>query len=261
MENFIIKGININHYPANKPSLILIHAFPLHSGMWQPQVDFFKDKYNLITYDVRALGKSITTDFLQTMESYADDLLMIIDEMKLEKVNVCGLSMGSYIAQRAAVKSPDNFLSVTLAASRAERDTDEGLINRSKVISSLKKGGRENFINSFIKNLISEKGYKNEKVRNFILDLMESNSTEGICTAEMALATKTNTLEDYSKLNIPTLILVGDSDIPTPRHFAETMHRAFNNSLLKVIPDAGHICNIENPSAFNSALENFLTEE
>lgn len=260
MENFIINGININHYPAKKPTLILIHAFPLHSGMWQPQVEFFNGKFNLIIYDVRALGKSITTDFLQTMESYSDDLLMIIDEMNLGKVNVCGLSMGSYIAQRAAVKSPDKFLSVTLAASRAERDTDEGLINRSKVILSLKKGGRDNFINSFIKNLISEKGYKNEKIRNFILDLMESNSTEGICAAEMALATKTNTLEDYSKLNIPTLILVGDADVPTPLHFAETMHRAFKNSILKVIPDAGHLCNVENPSAFNSALENFLME-
>ena len=253
-----IKKINIEHYPADKPTMIFIHAFPLHSGMWKPQINYFRNKFNIITYDVRGLGKSDNGDYLQTMESYADDLLMIIKEMKLKDVNVCGLSMGSYIAQRAAIKSPDRFTSVILAASRAERDTDEGIINRCNIVSAMKSGGKENFINSFIKNLISEKGYNNPDIRNFILDMMWSNSVEGICAAEIALATKTNTLADYSELTLPTLIIVGEHDKPTPLPFAETMHKNFKNSVLKIIPDAGHICNVENPDAFNSALESFI---
>ena len=253
-----IQKINIEHYPSDKPTLIFIHAFPLHSGMWKPQINYFRNKFNIITYDVRGLGKSDDGDYLQTMESYADDFIMILNEMELKDVNACGLSMGSYIAQRAAIKAPERFASVILAASRAERDTDEGVINRCNIVSELKSGGKENFINSFIKNLISEKGYNNAEIKNFILDMMRSNSVEGICAAEIALATKTNTLSDYSKLSLPTLIIVGENDKPTPLPFAETMHKNFKNSVLKIIPGAGHICNVENPYAFNSALESFL---
>ena len=258
MKNFKIRELNINHYPADKPDLILIHAFPLSSKMWDSQVEYFRDKFNLFTYDIRGLGQSYTTDYIQTMESYTNDFLSIIDDLNLKNVSVCGLSMGSYIAQRAAIKSPAKFSAVILAASRSERDDDKGILNRSNTIIEIKSGGRETFTNTFIKNLISANSYSKPEIVNFLKGIIDSNSSEGICSAEIALATRTNTLEEYSKLDIPTLILVGSEDILTPINFSEKMHESFKNSILKIIPNAGHLSNIDNPETFNHEVENFL---
>jgi len=88
--------------------------------------------------------------------------------------------------------------------------------------------------------------------------LVLANSTEAIAGAIRALMTRPDSTLLLQAIHCPALILVGDEDAVTPRAVAEEMHRGIAGSQLAVIPGAGHLSNLEDPSAFNASLAQFL---
>ncbi len=257
MKNYIIDGISVNDSANGREPLVFVHAFPLSSEMWRNQVEYFSGKYRVITYDVRGLGKSRSEDNQFMMEMYIDDLIKVIQNTSSGKVNAVGLSMGGYIIQGAVLKNPGLFRTITLADTKGERDTDEALVSRAGSIRLLKSGGRNEFKSTFVKRLLNEANY-NTEVRTVLEKIIDGNTDDGICGALLALATRYNFLEGLSKLDIPSLIIVGRDDILTPLPDAEKLHSSLKNSLLQIISASGHMSNMENPGEFNSSLENFL---
>jgi len=256
-----MKKININNLfvfdsDNGKPPLIFVHAFPLNSNMWQNQIDFFSNTFRVIYYDVRGLGINSQSNNQFMMEDYADDLISIIDYLKLYDVNAVGLSMGGYIIQRAIVREPSKFQSIILADTKGEKDNDDALIGRANSIKLIKNNQRNIFLSNFIKNLIAENNYS--KFVHNLNDIISLNSDDGIIGAMLALATRTNTIDSLAKLKHPALILVGENDKLTPLSSAENLSKSLSSSVLKIVPDAGHLSNIENPDFFNSEVLNFL---
>jgi|WetSurMetagenome_2_1015567.scaffolds.fasta_scaffold225158_2 3-oxoadipate enol-lactonase len=258
MKKIKFNGLHINDYEGSGFPLILVHAFPLNSEMWQLQIEFFKNQFRVVTYDVRGLGQSKSQNNQFTMETYANDLLSVIGHLNLEKVFVCGVSMGGYIIMRSYVKNPGKFKGIVLADTRAERDDNTGLINRSNVIASIINGKRKEFILDFLPKLINKKSYSNDKLRIFLENIIKENSDEGITGAQLALATRVNSIDYLKSFNVPTLILVGEDDILTPPSCAENMNNLIPDSELKIIKDSGHLSNLENPELFNTYITEFL---
>lgn len=105
-----IDGLSIYLYGnQNNHPVIFIHGFPFDHSTWNKQIEAFKDKYFCIAYDVRGLGNSIIGDGQFTMEMYVDDLFNIINQLKIEKPFLCGLSMGGYIALRAVEREQEKL--------------------------------------------------------------------------------------------------------------------------------------------------------
>lgn len=260
MKKIKIGKLSVNDFGGEGKNLLFVHAFPLSSKMWEPQVNYFKDKFRVITYDVRGLGDSKVEDYQYTMETYADDLISVINGLRLENVNAVGLSMGGYIILRAIAKNPELFSSIILADTRAERDTDEGILSRSNAIETIKSGKRYEFLSQFTKNLVALHNFENHDFRKNLEDIISENSDEAICSAMIAIATRTSTLDALAAFKNPALFIVGELDILTPPSMAETMHSQLPESKLAVIPNAGHLSNLESPEYFNSVLDSFLNE-
>jgi 3-oxoadipate enol-lactonase len=257
MKEITFNNLHIYDYEGTGTPLILIHAFPLNSEMWKPQIDFLKSKFRIITYDIRGLGKSKSVNNQFTMEKYANDLISIVEYFKLDKVFACGLSMGGYILLRSYIKSPRIFRGLILADTRAEKDDDTALINRSNIIENIKNGKREEFISSFLPKLISKNNYK-EELKYFLESMIKENSDEGICGAQLAIATRINSAEYLNTFNVPVLIIVGEDDELTPVSCSKKMIELFPNSNLKIIKNSGHMSNLENTEAFNNYLIEFI---
>ena len=258
MKNIKINNLMVYDYDGVKEPLIFIHAFPLCHKKWNEQVNFFKNKYRVITYDLRALGNSTTDDLQYTMETLVNDFFGIIEFLNLKKVNVCGLSIGGYITLRAVVRKPGIFKSVILADTKAEKDSDEALLNRCNSIINIRNGKRDEFSSAILKNLICEKSYLNPEIRNFVQEMIKSQSNEGICATQIALATRTNVIDYLDKINIPALVLTGSDDILTPIESAQKMLKCFKEPVFKIIQNSGHLSNLENPGVFNKAVLEFL---
>ncbi len=258
MINKKINGISVSDSDNGKEPLVFVHAFPLHSGMWEKQVIEFSKDFRVITYDIRGLGESKQNNNQFMMEHYADDLITIIDGLNLMNVNVVGLSMGGYVIQRALLKKSELFKSIILADTRLDKDSNEALTLRASAVQKILNGQREEFLDGFLLNLLSKKNHQNQELVSGIKSLMSVNTNEGIAGAMIALATRADNSYLFSDFDLPVLALVGIDDVLTPIECAQKIKDSFKNSKMVIIEESGHLSNLENPDSFNFHLRNFL---
>src|SRR3954465_6187706 len=84
---------NLVYQEAGKPDglpIVFIHGFPFDHKMWNSQVEFFKNKFRVITYDLRGMGKSEDQDGQFTLEILVDDLMALLDHLKIDKAQIVG---------------------------------------------------------------------------------------------------------------------------------------------------------------------------
>ena len=257
-----VLGVHVNDNGGSGTPLVFVHSFPLSSEMWQEQVNYFRDKYRVITYDTRGLGKSYTEDNLYSMEKMVNDFFHILNNLKLAKVHAAGLSMGGYILLRAVLKEPERFHSLTLINTKADKDEDEVLLKRSSQVIKIKSGGRDAYLKKLMPNLVSE---ENKELYHTVSEIIKSNTDEGICGNLMALSTRINTINMINDINVPVCMLFGTEDRINPsigmdllyEKFLENRKKKSMTCILKM-EKCGHLCNMENPLEFNKLLGWFI---
>jgi 3-oxoadipate enol-lactonase len=255
-ELFVYISGNEKHKP-----IIFVHGFPYDYTMWENQIAEFSKNYYCVAYDIRGLGQSPAGNGQFTMESFVDDLEMIIDEMKLEKPILCGLSMGGYISLRALERMQEKFSAAILCDTRSEADNDEGKLKRAAGIKRINNEGLAPFAKDFITNCFGDHFKKNKKTE---LDKIIDNSSKfdpaGVKGCLLAMLGRTDTTESLEKIKIRTLLICGEQDALTPPVVMKEMLKKINNAEYVEIKKAGHMTPIENPEEVNSALRKFLTE-
>jgi 3-oxoadipate enol-lactonase len=239
--------------------VVFVHGFPFDHTMWEPQMKALPNHFRAITYDVRGHGGSDVGDGQYTIEFFVDDLIALLDHLVIEKAILCGLSMGGYIALRAYERHPMRFKALVLCDTRSEADTNEGRIKRSATLKTVKTDGVGVFADEFVKAIFDPETFQThpETVES-IKRTIRSTSPIGISGAALALAARTDTTGVLSKIQVPTLILVGEHDKLAPPSASETMQRQITGSELQMIRKAGHMSNLENAPEFNKHLIDFL---
>jgi len=257
-----INGITMNFAERGLPQglpVVFIHGFPFSHEMWDPQMRALPNSIRAVTYDIRGHGRSDVGDGIYSIEFFVDDLLALLDHLVIDKAVMCGLSMGGYIALRAAERAPERVRALVLADTQSSAEADAGKIRRSASIKSVQQDGVKVFAETFAKNVFSEHSLKTKPQSvQFMRRIIEGNSPLGICGTLLALAARTDTTASLSSINIPTLILVGESDALTPPAKAEALHGAIRGSELHVLKNAAHVSNVEAEEEFNERLIVFL---
>lgn len=243
---------------GNTP-VVFIHGFPFNNTMWNPQIKRLPKNLYGITYDVRGHGSSGVGDGQYSLELFIDDLVALLDYLSLQKAVLCGLSMGGYIALRTVEKHPDRIQGLILCDTKSESDSDDAKVKRSATIKTVKTLGVQRFSESFVKSVVCENTFiRHPETVEFVHKIICENSPLGICGTLLALASRTDTTHVLSSIHVPTCIMTGEYDILTPPAVAKSMHKAIKDSELHIIPDAGHMSNLENTKSFNETLFSFL---
>jgi len=244
--------------PNNKP-VVFVHGFPYDHTMWDKQIDELKSNYFCVTYDIRGLGESPIGGGQYTMESFVDDLETIINELKLDKSVLCGLSMGGYISLRAVERNESNYSGLILCDTRSASDTDEGKIKRAENVRKINTLGVKHFVSEFVPHCFSVKSItdSNEEYTKVLNKSLNSNAI-GIKGCLLAMSGRTDTTSYLSKIKIPTLLLCGEDDRLTPPDTMELMVEQIPNSHFEIVPNAGHMSPIENAPFVNNRIKKFL---
>jgi 3-oxoadipate enol-lactonase len=241
--------------------LIFIHGFPFNKSLWHPQMEALKKSSRVISYDIRGFGKSTSGVKKATIDLFADDLIGFMDALHIDKAIVCGLSMGGYIVLNAALRFANRFTALILSDTQCIADTAEGILKRKESIKLIQDGGMEQFTDSFISKIFSPVTITEQrKVVEQVRVVMLQTAAVVIISTLNALAERSEVCSGLNKLTLPVLILCGKDDQITPLAQSELMHRQLVNSNLKVIENAGHMSNLEQPEVFNSILKNFIDE-
>lgn len=262
-ENFIeINNIKLCYLDAGNSQIpiILIHGFPFCKEIWAHQIDFLKLKYRVIAYDIRGFGNSSTENEKElNMDLMADDLMLFMDTLHIEKVIVCGFSMGGYILLNALHRSPNRIKAAIFCNTQCISDSEEIKDKRHKTIKEIEEKGLEEFTKTFLKNIFFSNTYKNNpKLVQFIKDIILSTSPMAIIAALKALANRPEMCGSLAHITIPTLIICGENDMLTKVDQSIFLHKNIKDSSLFIVNKAGHMCPFEEADEVNIILDNFL---
>ena len=240
--------------------VLLVHGFPFDARMWDGQVEALGSRYRLIAADLKGFGSSEAPEDRSgySIDAYADDLKALLDELGLAQVVLMGLSMGGYIALAFMRKYPDAVRGLVLADTRAEADPPEGVEKRSNQQKQVEAEGTSGLIDGLAGALLSATTKENKPdVVDSLKTIMKQPDVAFIGALE-AMKTRGDSTPVLTGIKVPTLIIVGEHDAVTPPDAARKLHEHIGGSKLVVIPDAGHISNMESPDAFNGAVAEFL---
>ncbi len=250
------------HAGADGPPLLLLHAFPLHSGMWQPQVDALSGRHRVIAPDLKGFGASHAPDdeSAYSMANYADEVAALLAALGIDDVVVVGLSMGGYVAFSLLDRHRTLVLALVLADTRAGRDAEQVLRRRSEQQQQVREQGTVAVIDTLLDTLLSEHTQEHRPEVVVEARRLMDNPPAGFVGALGAMKSRPDATNRLGAIDVPTLVLVGDHDRPSPPEVARAMHEQIPGSRFALLANAGHLTNLEVPDAFNRALGEFLDQ-
>ncbi len=236
--------------------LLLIHGFPLNRTMWQPQLDSLAEIARVLAPDLRGFGFSDPLEGPYSMDQLARDCRDLLDNLGVwNPVALGGLSMGGYVAFAFYRQFPEQVRALILAATRAGTDTPEGKANRERQANLAREQGVPAVVAEALPKMLSPRTYETKiDLVEAVRDLMETTSVEGVVGAQMGMKDRPDSTPLLPAIDIPTLILHGADDQLIPVKEAQGMHAAIRSSKLDILPDAGHLLNLEQPDLFNAAV-------
>lgn len=256
----IIGGLSVfvegNH--KNK-AIIFLHGFPYDHTIWQAQVDAFSEQFCCVAYDIKGLGGSSVGDGQFTMESFVDDLELIIKELGLEMPIVCGHSMGGYIVLRALERMEEKFSAVILCDTSSKADDNEKKLSRSDDIRRINAQGLNSFSKHFIGRCYGDL-YKKEHKEELKKRIAKSTSfhSVGVKGCILAMISRNDTTEYLSKITIPALVICGEQDTLSSPNLMELMSQKIKGSKFALIKNSGHMSMVENPLEVNDTIKKFV---
>jgi len=260
-KKIIVEGNEVAYFDEGNREItvVFIHGFPFNKSMWEQQLVLLRDHYRVIAYDVRGHGNTSAHANEFSILQFTGDLLAFLDQLEIEKVIICGLSMGGYIALHAMESFPNKITGLILSDTQCSADTEEARGKRMKAIELIKNDGLEHYASDSVKNLFAPFSLENQKDKvDFIKNTILKTPPDNICKTLMALANRKEKCSTLEKIKVPVLIMVGEEDKVTPLAAATKMHELIEESALHSIKNAGHLSNLENPEEFNTHLKNFL---
>ena len=235
--------------------MVLVHGVGLNHTIWEPQIDAFDN--SVLAYDILGHGKTPLNNDNISFDNFSNQLINLIDELKMKKIHLIGFSIGSLIARNFASKFNDRLESLTLLCSIFNRTEKQQqiikdrfeLVKKSKSLS--KQALKRWFTDDYLK--------KNPNTYNKISSILEQNNMENFLKVyELFINHKDN--EKFENIKTKTLVMTGEEDIGSTPEMSENLSKVINNSKVKIISKGKHLCSIECSDDVNMAIKKHIQD-
>jgi pimeloyl-ACP methyl ester carboxylesterase len=261
MPTTTISGATIHYIEKGHGTpIVLLHGFPLDGRMWASQIESLSASHRVIAPDFRGFGQSPPAGPF-TMESLADDVHTLAQQLKATPFVLAGLSMGGYVALAYARKYPADLRGLILLDTKAEADTAEGREGRGKMIQLVREKGSAAVGDAMQPKLLPPDAIKSKP--QVVKKLRQMTDGTPAITIEHALAAmrdRPDQTDLLASIAVLTLVITGDADGITPPAVCEAMQRKISKSQLTIIKGAGHMTTMEQPEQVNAAIGRFLSQ-
>jgi pimeloyl-ACP methyl ester carboxylesterase len=233
--------------------LVLLHGFPMDGRIWDDQVNGLADVALVTPVDLFNLRAARAGPF--SIDDLADGVHRVVGDADQPCV-LGGLSMGGYVALSVADRYPADVRGLVLFDTKATADDAAARRGRDAMIDLARTGGTEAVADAMLPKLLSPRAPSD--VVDAMRRIMTSLRPDTIAHALAAMRDRPDRTGVLARIAVPTLAIVGADDGPTPPAVVDAMRRQIRGAELAVIPDAGHVTPIEQPTAVNDALRRFL---
>lgn len=241
-------------YYGHPKTLVLSNSLGTNFSMWDDNIPFLSNQFNILRYDSRGHGESTINDSRVSIADLGNDVIELLNQLGMERVYFCGLSIGGLVGQWLGVHHPDRFDKIIISNTAAKIGTEVGWYGRIKSVSenglgSIAEATAERW---FSPNYRRDQAAKVQK----ILQDFQQTSLMGYtaCCYAVGSADFSHELE---ALQPAVLIVVGTVDEVTTLADGQYLLSVIPHSELTTLP-AAHLSNMEYPEAFSKRLIDFI---
>ncbi len=255
-------GISINYRfdgPEDGPVVMFSNSLISNYTMWDDQVEaIISAGYRMLRYDTRGHGGTDAPDIPYSITMFVADVIGLLDALSIEKVHFVGLSMGGFIAQLLAAHHSDRLLSVALCDTACVMPPEKLWNDR---IAEAQIGGTAALADATLGRWFTPSYHEsNPREVGLVREMINSSNVTGYIGCARAIRDMSQ-CDVLSKIKIPTIVIVGESDPACPVASAEVLHEGIEGSRLMIIKDSAHLPNIQKRDEFNSILLDFLGQQ
>jgi 3-oxoadipate enol-lactonase len=254
-----INGIEINYEIEgdNGPWVVMSHSLACSLHMWDEQAALLRKRYRVLRFDTRGHGASDAPAGAYSQDQLADDLKGLMDALQVRQPHFVGLSLGGMIGMTYALKYPGALRSLALCDTTSRIPAEAKPIWEGR-IKTAQEQGMEPLVEPTLQRWFTEPFRKlRPDMMKRVGELIRNTPVAGYVGCCHAIS-KLDLTDKLGGIRCPTIIIVGDQDVGTPVPMSEAIHKAIPGSQLVIVKDASHLSNLEQPEAFNSALDRFL---
>ena len=253
-----IGGLRVAYERAGRgPPLVLLHGILSDSRAWTRQLAGLADRFTVVAWDAPGAGRSADPPESFRASDYADCLSEFIVALELDPAHVLGLSWGGVLAQELYRRHPERVRSLILADTYAGwKGSLPKAVCDERLASCLRESRLppDEWVPGWLPGLLSENAPA--ELREEMVEVMSDFHPAGYRAMALAVA-DSDTRDLLPRIGVPTLLLWGELDGRSPLSVAEQLRDAIPGAQLTVIPDTGHVSNIEQPARFNAAVRDF----
>lgn len=244
------------------PAVVLLHAFPLSSAMWEHQRAALADGFQVLTPDLRGFGGSPPGDDDPSLDAMADDVAALLDRLGLDQVVLGGLSMGGYVAMAFLRRHRDRVRGLVLADTKAGADPEPARAKRERVAARLDAERSTDALVDEVLPALTGPTTKDSRpeVVDRVTALLRACPPAAAAWAQRAMAARPDSLETLAGTDVPALVVLGAEDTLATREDAAAMVAALPHGRLVVIDESGHLTALEVPDELTAALRSFLDD-
>ena len=235
--------------------LVLIHGFLGSSKMWEPQINFFKDHFRVITPALPGFGESNKIKSHNSINDMAQTVLRSLKKKGVEKFNLLGHSMGGMIVQEMTKIAGEKITKLICYATSPIGNIPGRFETMDESREKLKNEGLEKTANRIAKTWFVE----GDKAKYFYL-CSNANKATSLEAADNALIAMKNWsgLENLKNINNQTLIIWGDQDKAYNFKQVDTLNKNISKSEIIIFKGFSHNVHLEKPNQFNNTIKDFL---
>ena len=254
-------GTAFKSYGDQPSPLIFIHGVGMRGDVWSPQVEYFSNDYQVITYDFLGHGESHLPPEEPVLDDYVEQLNSLLKHLNLSLISLVGHSMGALISVAFALKHPDKvkaLVPINIAFNRSE-EAQKGVLNRAnQILQTNKILNIEQTLERWFKNKTSADDLKKiDKIRNWLANT--SPQGYGRTYRLFALSDKVF-LNKLSRLRPPVLYLTGDEDPNSTPDMSQQMAEETPNGSSNSLTSEAHMMSYIAANKVNPIIEQFFME-
>jgi len=258
-----VNGVNLFYEEtgAGPETMVFSHSYLLDYTHFRPQMEHFRDRCRCLAYDHRGHGQSEATPDGYDMENLYADAVAFIEAMNCAPCHWVGLSTGGFIGLRLGLRRPDLVKSLILMDTSADEEPKENMFQYNLLLWVFRLLGPTPVIGRLMPIFFGKKFLNDPSQQSAIEEqkaALKANNRLAVFKFGKGIFSRRSVFPQLGEIKTPTLMMVGQEDMPTPLVKAERIVQGIPGAKLAVIPEAGHISTLENPGAVNTAMEEFL---
>jgi 3-oxoadipate enol-lactonase len=237
------------------PPLVLLHGGLWDGRLWDDQMEAFVARFRTVRPDFRGFGRS---DPAEREFNLTEDLVTVLDEEGIDRAAVVGLSLGGYVALDIALARPDRVSRLVLVGAGVtgfDDWSDRIQRHREQTDAAVKGGDLAEAMELDLGLWCPLRSGDDERQRRIARENLNAPLAE-----ELADVFEQEAIGRLGEIRVPTLVLVGDRDVPEMLQLAEILTTGIPGARKVVLEDADHIPNVRKPKEFNELVLGFLEE-